>query len=264
MFAYQIYCVVLGREVHEDNMDAAYNVLPSVVFLIYFAFQNKNVRNWLFVAIGCILVFLFGTRGPIIIIILYGAIEVFINYIWMQSRRKKASYSMLLIVGLAVLLCTDIILEAAIWLAAKFEEIGFSTRIFDFFIEGDFTKSVGRNTIYSRIADAIADKYVFGYGIMGDRIVLQGTQQLYAHNFFTEIWCEFGVFFGSFLIMWVAYLILKALLKPSKNRMFILMITIMVMTKLMLSGSYLVEPYFYLLLGACVGAVRFNQKDKRY
>ena len=45
MFAYQIYQLSKGEELMEDNMDAAYKTLPSIMFLIYYAFQKKKFHH---------------------------------------------------------------------------------------------------------------------------------------------------------------------------------------------------------------------------
>ncbi|MBR6618842.1 MAG: O-antigen ligase family protein [Clostridia bacterium] len=251
---YQLYSLASGRVLESDNMNTSYNVLPSVMYLIYWAIINNGVKNWLMAFAASALPFIFGTRGPIIAIAVFCAIGLIYRF----SKIKNIAVKMvlILIVGIAAVYVStgNRILEWAEILSKRFGEIGFSTRIFEFFIEEDLAYLSGREDLSEAVWKAIKQNAIFGYGFMGDRAVVGK----YAHNIVLEYWCSYGVFVGSAAVVLTAVIPLKAMLRSKGKDVFwlIMMLACMAFVKLMVSSSYVFEPYFYLLLGLSVGAMR--------
>ena len=256
MYAYQLYQLALNRDLSTDNMYASYNVLPSVMYLIYWALEKKKLRYWVVPIVGVILVFSYGTRGPIVAILAFVLLSAFLQYFWMKKGIQRVAYAVLSGTILIVVSMTNIILKVAEILNDWFVAIGFSTRIMDLFIQGEIAYDSGRDVISDKITNAIWKNPILGYGIMGDRRVLVAGEGEYAHNILLEFWCDFGLVIGTVLIVLVFYLIIAAIAKEKKNRLFVLMISTIVISKLMFSGSFIVEPYFFLMLGLCVRTLR--------
>ena len=66
-----------GRALPEENMSTAYKVLPSMLYLVYWAFRQRKLIHGLLVALSGLLVFLFGTRGPVVVFLVYLAVELY-------------------------------------------------------------------------------------------------------------------------------------------------------------------------------------------
>ncbi|MBR4050018.1 MAG: O-antigen ligase family protein [Clostridia bacterium] len=253
-FLYQLYSLASGRVLESDNMNASYNVLPSVIYLIYWAITNNGTKNWLIALAASALPFIFGTRGPIIAIAVFCAIGLIYRF----SKIKNIAVKIVLILivcVIAVYISTgNRILEWAEILSKRFGEIGFSTRIFDYLIEEQLAESVGRENISDAIWKAIKQNAISGYGFMGDRSITGG----YAHNIVLEYWCSYGFFAGSAAVVLTALVPMKAMLRSKGTDVFwlIMMLSCMVFIKLMISGSYVYEPYFYLLIGLSIGVLR--------
>ncbi|MBR2886274.1 MAG: O-antigen ligase family protein [Clostridia bacterium] len=258
---YQLYSLSSGRVLESDNMNASYNVLPSVMYLVYWAIINNGMKNWLIAFAASVLPFIFGTRGPIIAIAVFCAIGLI--YRFSKIKNIAIKIVLILIVGvMAVYISSgNRILEWAEILSKRFGEIGFSTRIFDFFIEDQLAESAGRERIREAVWKAIKQKAILGYGFMGDRSITGG----YVHNIVFEYWCSYGVFVGSAALAFTVVMPLKAMLrsKGTDNLWLIIMFTCMVFIKLMVSSSYVFEPYFYLLIGLSVGVIRQNRWNVR-
>lgn len=257
MFSYQIYILNTGRELHSDNMNAAYNVLPSVMYLLYYSFEKNKLIGWIFAVIGFILLFIFGTRGPILACVIFVFVSIILKFLSIKNILIKG---LIVLVGLFViwfLFSGDNLLNIAKILATKFEEIGFSTRVFDFYIQGNLNYNSGRDVLQEKIWNAIQEN-PFGYGCMGDRPIIN----TYVHNIVLEMLCSYGIIGGTVALLGLIVLILTALTKAKGTDEFrpLLMFVTMVLTKLMLSGSYIVEPYFFLLIGLCVRIIRKNKK----
>ena len=253
-FLYQLYSLASGRVLESDNMNASYNVLPSVMYLIYWATINNGLKNWMIAFAASALPFVFGTRGPIVAIAVFGAIGLI--YRFSKIKNIVVKMVLILIVGIAAVYIStgNRILELAEYLSEEFGKIGFSTRIFDYLIEEQLAESAGRENLSDAVWKAIKQNAIFGYGFMGDRAVVGK----YAHNIVLEYWCSYGFFVGSVAVVLTALVPMKAMLRSKGTDVFwlIMMLSCMVFIKLMVSSSYVFEPYFYLLLGLSVGAMR--------
>lgn len=267
-YAYQIYLLLIGRTLLTDNMGASYSILPSVLYLLYWAFDQKKLKFWILSALGVILSLSYGTRGPAFIILVYFTICA----IYRLLKNKHSRFRFVAILALMLLFFGIVFADAHVKIAILFSDLfdqwGFSTRIFDFFLSGDIVNTTGRDVLYSATIEAILDQPIFGYGLMGDRVLLDGS---YVHNIFLEILCHFGVIFGALVLMlFILPPVIAVKRQPNKDyAFFLLMIGCMVFLKLMGSSSYIQEPYLFLLLGMCVHSLReqksffkMNGKDK--
>ncbi len=261
VFAYQIYLLSLGQELEADNMNTAYTVLPSVMYLVYWALEHKKLRHWLIASVSMLVMFLFGTRGPIVAELVFLLIGLLLSVFNRKSQFAKL-FCFILFAAVIILVCSgDFLLNAAKYLSESFEEVGFSTRVFDRFIEGEISEGSGRDVLYNAVISAIREKPILGYGIMGDRPIVG----IYVHNLFLEMWCHYGVIIGTVFLFAILAVPAAALIKLRKTRLFnfVLMLTCMVFVKLMVTGSYTTEAYLFLLLGICVGVFRSQKENPK-
>lgn len=254
VFLYQLYSLSLGRELNEDNMDSAYKVLPSAMYLIYWALERRKPWHWIVAAAAMVMMFIFGTRGPVVAEIAFLAVGLFLNVLNRKSTLTKLVWLSVFAAVLVVVCSGDNLINAATFLSEKFEDIGFSTRVLDRFIKGEISEGSGRDFLYAKIKTAISEKPILGYGLMGDRPIIGS----YVHNLFLEIWCHFGVIFGTAILIGMLGVPTVALLRSRKTNMFnfVLMLICAVFVKLMLTGSYTVEANLFLLLGLSLGVLR--------
>ena len=258
VFLYQFYYMLTGRELIDDNMGTAYAVLLSVVYLIYYAFLKKDLRYWITAIIGIILSFLFGTRGVILCVGVFLIIGFYLTIFRNFKKNTKTVVIVTLVLMAALLLFTDLTIEIAKILSSIFKDLGFSTRIFDWFIEGNIAADNGRNELIDAVMAALLKKPVFGYGILGDRVVLEGR---YVHNIMLELWCDFGFILGSACLLFFISLFCRFVFKTNvlDEKLFILMLLSIVVPKLIVSGSYIREPWFFFLIGFGISTLRNNK-----
>lgn len=251
MFLYQVYQLSMDRELLEDSMHAAYLALPGVMYLIYYAAEKKGVRYWVIAAAGAASIFIYGTRGPILCMAVLLAVYLLISIRRMQSVWEKLLCVLGIVAALILVLSGDAMIHLAEWLSGIFRKIGFSTRIFDFFLEGEMMNTTNRDIHLSRAIAGIWEEPLLGYGFFGDRAQFG----VYPHNLFVELWFQFGLFVGTALIAALIFLPIKALRTQRGNRlhiMFLLMLLCLTYIKLMLSGSYAVEANFFFMIGVCL------------
>lgn len=252
---YRIYLIGAGKAPENDDMDAAYKLLPSVMYLIYYAANKKRKKYWA-IAIGASLfMFVFGTRGPILCIFIYTIALMMYSVIKAHNVKKLGILTVFLIAVVFILSQDNLFLALSVRLSAVFERVGFSTRIFDYYIAGEAATSEGREFLAQQAIEAIIRNPVTGYGFTGDRYLFG----IYVHNMILEMFCHFGVIIGSVIILAIVALTVAAFIKSYKSRRmftFVLMLASMMFVKLMLSGSYSTEPYFYFMIGLFVSVCR--------
>ena len=255
MFAFRLYLLNSGRALENDDMEAAYRMLPSIMYLIYYASVKKQV---VYIAIAGVLstvILIFGTRGPIVCMLVYVALLTI--YYSFKSRNLKKLLILLIIfaIVLSIFIFDSLFIEVTSVLSKAFEKIGFSTRIFTFIIEGDITASKGRESLAKQAVEAIIENPMWGYGITADRAMFG----IYPHNMFLEILCQYGIVFGSLLIITMLVITVIALLKSRKNTgsfTFGLMLVSIVFVKLMISSTYTTEPLLFFMMGYFVLILR--------
>ncbi|MBQ9861185.1 MAG: O-antigen ligase family protein [Clostridia bacterium] len=257
MFVYQNYQMASGQTLMEDNMDAAYKVLPSVMYLLYYAYTDKSkpLWYWLVAVFGAGTLFIYGTRGPILCVVVFIAIISLLNLKKMQTSWKKLLSVVVIAAVLVLVFSGDTMTNVAQFLSTQFGKRGFSTRIFDAYIEGEMIDDSGRTRLIALSLTAIGENPFFGYGLLGDRVLL-GT---YPHHVFLELWIQFGVLFGTIAIVAVMILPIKALYKQRQDHealVFLLMLICTTFVKLLLSSSYLVEWPFFFMIGICLAMIR--------
>ncbi len=259
-FLYQIYKLASGRILETDNMSASYSLLPSIMYLIYWAIDNKGVKYVIIAVMGSLVSFIFGTRGPILIISLSLAICLVYKTLKLKNIILKI-LTIILIISITIYVNSgDRILQWAMELSEKFGEMGFSTRIFDFIIDEDLANDTGRDDLSETVWKAILEKPFSGYGFMGDRQFVD----VYVHNIVLEFLCSYGFVFGTAGIAAILCTVVAAIIKSKGSSVswLLFILACFVLIKLMLSGSYVFEPYFYLFMGMCVGVVRRSEQSK--
>ncbi len=255
VFVYQLIKIRSGDVLEEDNMYVAYNLLPSAMYLVYYASMKCRKTYWLIAAASALTMFVYGTRGPILCIIVYVAIYLLHRFSKTSNKRKFILVLVMLFSLAFVLVYDDLFVKIAYLISDIFERFGFSTRIFDFFVSGDVAVSKGRDYLTNQIIEYISENLIFGYGFMGDQYLLG----VYCHNLILEMWCHYGVILGTLVLVGLVVLTVVALIKSRSNKkmfFFVIMLASMIYVKLMLSNSYTLEPYFYFMIGVFVAVNR--------
>jgi hypothetical protein len=265
IFIYRIYLVGAGKAPENDDMDAAYKLLPSVMYLIYYAYNKKQKKYWAIAIASSVFMIVFGTRGPILCILIYTIALMMYGVMKERSIKKMLILTGIIIVVISVFSQEDIFLRISVKMSEVLTRMGFSSRIFDYYLAGEAATSKGRELLAEQAVEAIIQNPLFGYGFTGDRYLFG----IYVHNIVLEMLCHYGVALGSVILIALAVITIVAFIKCFKSKRmftFVLMIASMMFVKLMLSGSYSTEPYFFFMLGLFVNVIRnykYSSKELR-
>ena len=242
----------VNNSLNEDNMVLSYSVLFPTMYLYYYFSRTKKKIDLLFFLIGVGMILMLGTRGPLVCLIVFLLVFLFLNY----RHNAVMTINLLLALGIFYIFLRPIMI--ILMFLARI--VGLSTRIFEKFLEDeliDYENSSGRNKIQEILWSYISnDRGGIGYGLGSDRIV--GLENAYAHNLVYEIWMDFGLYIGSILLILFVLFITKVFRKAYGSEKFNLFLILLIWSvgHLMLSGSYLQDFQVYFFIGYCVNILR--------
>lgn len=240
-------------EFSDYNMSAAYTFLPHLMMVTWHLLEKINVIDIVACLIGAVLLFGFGTRGPIFCMI------IFVGLYFLFARTYKKKWISILFIILAVSLSIVYVNYVFDTLSSTTGSLGLSNRIINQYEEGMLNSDSGRGLIQDKVLDATRQSGFFGLGICGDRAA---TGENYSHNLFVEILSSFGYALGSLLIIALVLLLFIAWrsCKTQDQKGFYLVL-LSFNIHLLLSSSFLQTPLFFLMIGYCIRLIN-DKKNK--
>jgi len=256
------FCILAGLVEYEraadgslgEQMGVAYGFLFPLFVMVIQAADQRSAFNTVLLIIGIIMLFLMGTRGPIIIFLLF-----IVGYFLLFKHYEKRNLLKKFLIGVSfgiVLVLGDKILLSIIPYASN---LGFSTRVFDSFLGNemlDISNSSYRDDYYYGIWDKIInDPTGFGYGWGSDRLFTPSGK--YTHNFELEILCQFGYIGGGILLIALIALFIYCvkILKGKESLAFWFVMLCCSIGSLQFSYSYISYPLFFVFLGYCFSII---------
>ncbi len=247
-----------GMQIELQYMVFSYNMVFFICYLIYDFTINRRKISLLLAGISFIIVFIAGARGPVIVIFSYIILFVVFN---IRANLKKILPIIIIMVLTFFIIATNftyILTKTNMFLIKN----NYSSRTITMILENNIAFDSYRGEITEKIKNDILKKFLLGNGMFGDRAVTKNIfyngQGVYAHNIIFEFLSQYGMIFGTLFIGIIFVLIIVAIFSSKdivlKNLLLISMSSGLI--KLFLSGSYLNEPYFFLMLGISVNIIQ--------
>lgn len=234
-----------------DQMGLAYQYLPHVLLLLYATLNRFNVFYLIALLLGLFMIIGTGNRGALFLVLFYGV------SILLFRKIVKTHYKIIGILLFVLLVLS--INSIALNMTEIMGDFGLSVRSLNYFLEGEFTDSNGRDYLYNILIPAILNSPFFGYGLAGDRILLNGTGA-YSHNIFIELIISFGPFFGFIIFTSILVLLYRAFsnCQTAHQKSFFFILLSCGFLQLFISNTFLSEESFYFLLGYSVMLTRLS------
>lgn len=248
------FCVING-DIEQSYMTFSYNNLIFVVGAFLIAIRRKNILMWLLAGIGTIFIIITGCRGALVCVASYVVLEFVFN--------PKIHIVAKITFCIAVVVLVANIDDVMMWIDGLLKQFDYESRTIRLFFEGEIDGDSGRKGVFGLAWKVIKDTTVFGHGMAGASEYLfekifgikpYGLQYAYAHNLFLELWMEYGIIFGTIISAWIIIGIVGAWFKTRKTGEECALYFLMAITlpKLMVTGTYLSEAPFFILLGLLV------------
>lgn len=232
----------------EEDMVAAYNILPHVLLVSMSALDKGKIKDGIFALTGLFMVISFGTRGPIVCIVAFFVLYFLMTKEWKHPLRAKAA---IVIAGIVLLVFMEPIL---IQMEQLFSNLGVSTRIMQRMLDGSFLDSWGRESVNAQIIPWILQHPWTGLGFAGDRLIVGG----YSHNLIFELCVSFGIPIAVLVMACILAAVFYGLhyAETSLTKSFIILLVCCSIVHLMISGTYLSHRLLFFLMGYCVSIIR--------
>lgn len=248
IFLFSLYVVSIENKTLQDGYDTQMTIgyqfgLCSLIFFDKFRQGRKRVIGWILLGLGVVsayYVVAVGSRGTFLMLLFYFAYLLAREMKWRNIRLSQ------ILLLLAIAFCIffgDIIIG---WLQNVLFSMGLESRTLSWLFQTDSNLGTsGRDVLYKKSLEAIGVQPFFGYGLWGDRVLLNN---MYVHNLFLELCIDFGVVVGVFVSTYIVISFFRALfVRGSAQNISIL--AIYGMFPLMMTGSYLSNTHFWLALG---------------
>ena len=263
--AYSFY-YLRDRTLSTDNMDYAYNVLPAILILTTGIFrQEKRKVSVIFSGVGFAFLLVLGTRGPVLCFVAFVVLMMIKNIGLTKVSAMAITAGLLFGLFINSQLYTITLLK----LSDTIGNMGFSTRIIDMLLEENISDGNGRDAIYDRLSNEIKEEPFKIRGAFSDRASTKGLVDeeyynsykngTYAHNLFLEIFHNYGVVLGGIILLLLLVSIVKLFICCKKEADYIAVAAIcMGFVQLLVSGSYLTQPLFFMMIGLFMNGTIFK------
>ena len=252
LFYYLVYAPdnsVVNEAQRNDNMYAAYRLLPHVGLLLWATLEKFRVWKALVLFLGLVFLLACGTRGTFVCLGFFGII-----YFFFYMNFQGAIFIKVGIIALVALVIATL-QDTLFFLVKTFTDFKLSTRIIEKFLEGDLGNDSHRSMLRDKLY-AVMDSgdHFWGLGAFGCR---NYYSIIYPHFMPLDFFCSFGYFLGSVLLILLFGLISFSLwcAKEKRSQVLIIFLFSISIIKLMLSNTFLLEPFFYMLIGVCIKEV---------
>lgn len=227
-----------------DNMYTAYRVLPHVSMLLWATLEKFRLWKAATLVLGILFLLSCGTRGPLVCLAFFGVI-----YFFFYMNFKGAAYIKIGIVTTFIIIIANLN-TIILFLVKTFTGLQLSTRILEKFVMGDLGNDTYRSVLREKLYDVLdTGNHFFGLGAFG----CQNYGVIYPHYLPLDFYCTYGYFWGGCLLLLLFALIVYALwvARGKKAQVFIVFLFSVSIIKLMFTGTFINEPYLFMLIGAC-------------
>lgn len=258
-----IYGVVINLIGHSTtsewstySMSMSNVVLLSVIWQLNKYFESKDIMSLSASIIGIFVIFLYGSRNPFLAIATFVIISVFFKSSHKRNQsRKFFKWILFVFICIIILNFNKILLTIQDFI----ESIGVSSRMIYYLVNADTEDfSSGRVDIYNELWKVILDNPLIGLGVSGDEASINEL----AHNFYLSVFITYGIFTGTFIILYILYLTIKGL-KKSKGieRNIIIMYACIVFPRSFTGGDIWLNDNLWFLMGILISSL-YNRKKK--
>ena len=242
------------------NLVFGYKTMLCCIIFLFFFFEKKSLLDLVGGALSLFLVLKAGSRGPLICLVVFIVLCLFLKVKRLKLRYKITISAVLLGSYYLISRYYEKIVSFALSVLAK---LHISSRTIEMVLSGNISDDNGRARIAELSWDAIAKQGFFGMGPFGCRTVIAPYYNYgYPHSIFLEFVLDYGWVLGILLLSVLLFMIIKVFLYRDKEQTGVLMILLAMCIKLMISGSYWSEPLFWGMLAWTITGISQNRRRK--
>lgn len=237
------------------NQTASYLVYPALVISAAKLFDRFSVVQAANLVFAVFLLFAAGSRAPLVLLAMFVVVKA--GFAILSYKNWPLIFFYLTLVGGVIVYFADALF---LFLLEKLSSYNVSVRLLERLVKGDMLEDDARIRILSAAQHQLFEHPWLGIGLANDRILIARAEVdeniigHYPHNFFYEIWLHYGLIAGTILLLLFLYVLYRTLVKNKNlvSRNINLIFLFLGFMPLLVSGSYLTSPLFFLFLGITV------------
>lgn len=244
------------------DMGLGFDAMLFALLALHFIVDDTDGLNllalvlWIACAASNVaLILSYGSRGPLLGIIAFAALRFLVFVFGSKvSVIKKFMISAAIICAAAILALS--LTDLALALNHQLNAMGITSRTLEKFLYADVTSDSGRSAIWNAFIPRIT---LIGNGPFSDQAYLGAGN--YCHNFFLEVFYDFGIPFGIVILGILAWFLILSFRSCNVSPWFPLFLTLLAFCvgRLGLSGTFWTETYFWGLIavmGLCAADLK--------
>ena len=262
-FVALLFILLSGQIEAIDYMRFGYALLPTLLVSLHLFKEGHKILNATIILSSFLMIFIYGSRGPLVGMILFLLILLFIN------KKIKIHIKVIALLGMGIGFVYLFLMNGLIRiLNFIYFDLGFETYSIEklrmMVLNGLAESSSGRDVLYQRFIGLFIDSPVVGNGI-GVTNELWGVTP---HNLFLQILIEFGivgVFVSIFCAIPFFYFLLK--IRSANHELFLLFSILLSVSigRLLVSSDLWLRPEFWLFISMTINSYLLikNQSKKK-
>lgn len=240
------------------------NICPFVVMILPSYLIHHRINDLMWMLLGFILL-MAGGRQSFVAFFMSIAVILYCIKFHDLSLRKKISYACIAMFGFIVLII--FIPYLIIFLGNLLKIFGMESRTMDMLTGNELFSTSTRDYIYELSLYYIKNNLYNIQGLFADRYLLRLTDDwiAYPHNLILELMIDFGVVIGALLsiIIFIQYII-QIIKSNLEKRTVIGILATIVIIRLMVSSSYMIEGLFYTVVGLLLNPYDMKRQFSDY
>lgn len=250
--------VMQATSVAGYDMGLGFDALFFALLSLHFIVDRKGARSlpmttvWAVCAVSNVtLILSYGSRGPLLGLFAFAALRFLVYIFGSKGSILRKILASVLVIGI-VLILVIFLNDLVSMLNHQLNSMGITSRTLEKFLYADIASDSGRSTIWNTLTPRIT---ALGNGPFSDQAYLGPGN--YSHNFFLEVFYDFGIPFGIVILGVLVWFLLLSFRSCNVSPWFPLFLTLLAFCigRLGLSGTFWTETYFWGLLavmGLCV------------
>lgn len=225
---------------------------PMILILFQNYLQYRKKSDAIFSFIGLFMLLIGGRQSFVIAVLTMATLYTYFN------RKKSVKTLVIIFSGIVIgmVIISGLYTTIAKGILSIFQNMGIETRALASIASGDLLNVATRMNIYRTAWANITQNGSIISGLFADRYYLRQVWpwMTYSHNIVLEFLLDFGTVLGSIVFILLLFLIAKNLKNRSDTRTsFAIIIILIVMIRLMVSSSFIIEGYFFVMIGFLLG-----------
>lgn len=238
------------------DMVLSYLTLLPVIVIINELIIKFTFKKLIMIISGVVMIIFMGSRGPLLCIIAF----IILNMLFMNNSIKK-HYRIILIIIMACIYMVVFHTKFLLNVQEMISQHGMYSRTLTLFTSDRITSLTGREEGYKVFKSMIVSNPFIGYGVAAEVRYFNG----FPHNIFIEVFMNFGLILGTFIILYFSILFIKCLNSKDIFANYLSKIFFSCgFIPLLISDSYLTKQEFWILIGICILVnSRQHREDKK-